>query len=275
MSRGRGRGAPVGYESTKSPSTGSDQRTKSPSTLQELGKYLYSLTESNIDKLGDRFADMVLQFASNDEKKLKEALGLILDATFESKTNAELGAKVCEKIIKGPAEAKEEVQEKSSFRTLFRTALLSRLHEEYMAKDSVRAQSIEVWLAVFAFMYQVYVRVHVGKDPILIVGKAIMEGMKHTLELPDVIDDELECMCDCLKVCGLHVEAQHPALLEHVMNILRTKCVSAKSTCRARCLCLEVIELRLMGWKDPEKQLQAFYRDALPDAIAEDELNNS
>ena len=272
MSRGRGRGTSAGREGSKSSSTGHDPRTKAPTTLQELGTYLYSLTESNIHQFGDQFADMVLQFASNDEKKLKEALGLIFDATLKDKTNAELGGKICEKLVKGPA---EEQEEKRSIRTQFRTALLSRLKEEYVAKDSVRARSIELWLALFAFMCQVYVRVRIGKDPIQIIGKAIVEGMNHTLELPDVIDDELECMCECLKVCGPHLEEQHPALLAQVVTTLRTKCIGAKSTCRARCLCLEIIELRSMGWKDPEKQLQAFYRDALPDAIVEDELNTT
>ena len=272
MSRGRGRGASAERGSSKPPSTGQDPRTRNPSTVEELREYLYSLNESNVDQFGDRFADMVLQFASNDEKKLKEAFDLIFNATLESKTNADLGGQVCERIIHGPA---EEHEERRSIRINFRTALLSRLKDEFNAKDSIRKRSIEAWLAVLAFMCRVYVRVRVGKDPIQIVGKAIVEAMNHNLELPDIMDDEIECICDCLKLCGQHLEEQHSALVAQMVETLRTKCISAKSSCMARCLSLEIIELRAMGWKDQEKQLHKFYRDALPDAIAEDELNRT
>lgn len=264
MSRGRGRG--------RGSSKGQDPNIRDPSTVQELREYLYSLNESNVDQFGDTFADMVLRFASNDEKKLKEAFDLIFSATLESKTNADLGGKVCEKIIHGPA---EEQEERHSIRMNFRTALLSRLKDEFIAKDNIRKRSIEAWLAVLAFMCRVYVRVRAGKIPIQVVGKAIVEAMNHNLELPDVIDDELECICDCLKLCGQHLEEQHPALVAKMVETLRTKCISAKSTCMARCLTLEIIELRAAGWKDPEKELHKFYRDALPDAIAEDELNHT
>ena len=56
---------------------------------------------------------------------------------------------------------------------------------------------------------------------------------------------------------------------------LRYMVISKKSSCRTRCLAMEVLEFRCMGWSDPDKRLDDFYVDALVDAIAEDELGGA
>ena len=114
-----------------------------------------------------------------------------------------------------------------------------------------------------------------GQQPINVVGKAIISTMGFLLGLPDVDDDEIDCLCTCLRLCGKNLEEQAKMQVEKLVCQLRSKVITGKSSCRVRCLIMEVIEYRLLGWIDPGKNLDNFYPDAIADAIAEDEQANS
>ena len=246
-------------------------KTKIPSSLQELNKYLTSLSESNFDTYGGVFADMVLGYSCN-AAKLREAVDLLFDSTACNRDDAPLGAKVCEKIVTGPAGSREP-EDSAARRTDFRKALLGRFQVEFSRKEETRARSIEAWLSVFAFLCEIYARVKVSDEPIKVVGKAILNAMHYLLELDDVVDDEIDCVCTSLKQCGCYLDKQQAAAeVEKLICSLRVRAISGKTSCRVRCLIMEVLELRQRSWKDPEGKLGRFYIDALADAVAEDEL---
>lgn len=246
---------------------------KVPANVKELGNYLHSLDDSNLRMYGDTFADMVLGYSTNDER-LQEAVDLIFDTTVSDRQYAELGAKICANIVMGSSADGSETDAKSSARANFRKALLGRFQVEYKNKEATRANSIETWLSIFAFLCEVYMQIKAGNEPIKVVGKAILSTINYLLNLPDVVDDEVEAVCMYTKLCGKQLETAEPSQVENLMVTLRTKVISKKSSSRTRCLVMEVLELRCMGWSDPDKKLDDFYVDALLDAIAEDELGD-
>jgi len=91
-SRGRGVGK----------SKGEPKPSRGVKTIDDLSTYLYSLSLSNINVYGSEFADMVLGFAT-DDKRLEEVVDLIFETTIEDKAHSELGAEVCQQIIKKDA----------------------------------------------------------------------------------------------------------------------------------------------------------------------------
>lgn len=221
---------------------------------------------------------MVLGYSSN-AAKLREAVDLLFDSTVCNRDDAPLGAKVCEKIATVPAPgnggggSEPEEDDNAARRTEFRKALLGRFQVEFSRRAETRARSIEAWLSVFAFLCEVYARVKVADEPIKVVGKAILSAMHYLLDLEDVVDDEIDCVCTSLKLCGRHLDEQQAAAeVEKLMCSLRTRAISGKTSCRVRCLVMEVLELRQRSWEDPEGTLERFYVDALADAVAEDEL---
>ena len=260
---GRGRGSASSAARERKPADAVKQ-FPTPANVQKLSEYLHSLSESNFDTYGEAFASMVLSFSS-DSSKLKEAVTLIFDHTVEDKERAPLGGRVCEKIICGPSQ--------TDTRSEFRTCLLRRFQSEYQDKVSTRSHSIESWLGVFSFLCEIYVRVRVATgEPISVVGKAVLSSMEYMLQLQDMDDDELESVCCYLKECGSILQQLDQNRVDSIFTIMKKKLLSKNSSCRSRCLILEAIEYRLMGWSDPKGTLQNFYPDALADAIVEDEL---
>lgn len=258
-SRGRGRGA------AKAPS-GIAKPPKTPGSVQELNKYLKSLNEGNLGTYGEMFADMVHDYVASNDRKLQEAVNLIFDATVESKENTVLGAKVCEKIIM-------TTDKHENAAAAFRHSMLMRIQTEHKRKQEIRAQSIEAWLGIFSFLCELFLRIKIQDQPVPVVGKAILSTTLWMLELSDCDDDEVDCICEELKRIGYLLESISADHVRRVFKVLRKKVITCKSTGRVRCLILELLEYRAMGWKDPNGELDEFYIDALPDAVAEDETS--
>ena len=282
-SRGRGRGARGRGKDLRAilqaqgQAVGGGGKPKVPANAEELGTYLRSLNEANFKSYGGMFADMVFGYCVS-ESKLQEAVGLVFDTTVSDRDNAELGAKVCAMIAMPPCGSSEggvaeEPEAKSAIRAEFRKALLMKFQAEYKKREQLRAISIETWLSVFAFLCEVYIRIKIGGKPIVIIGKAIFTTVNFLMNMSDVDDDEIDCICTSLKFCGKYLEQQSPQELKKVVNLLRTRAIGPKTSCRVRCLILEVLELRQMSWEDPEKTLDEFYADGLFDAIAQDEVS--
>ena len=274
---GRGRGKELGVPSPgKNPGQGQGEaaaqgrRHKIPGNIEGLTTYLNSLNESNIKTYGSMFADMVIGYSSN-KKKLEEAVRIIFNTTVQDRDSATLGAVICEKIAMAPSPGEPETT--TTIRAEFRKALLAVFQAEFARRKEIRSHSIEAWLSVFTFLCELYVRIKVGDQPILVVGKAILSTMDYLLSLDDSLDDELDCVCTNLKLCGRFLEMQGSQQVEKLITSLRARAITKKTSCRVRCLIMEVLEFRSMGWNDPERKLEDFYVDALADAVAEDELS--
>ena len=276
-SRGRGRGG-VGHGAGASrpgggaaSAGGGGGRPKTPGSIKELGTYLRSLNDSNFPAYGDMFAEMVLSYSKKGTERLQEAVELIFDTTVQSREYAELGAKVCEKIVR---DCVGDETEKKALRGEFRKILFQKFQYNYKNKEAMRVQSVEAWLAVFAFMCEVSPRVRVGETPFVPLSKAILSTIEFLLEQEDVLFDEIDCICNSLKVCGKGIEEQCPEKFKEIFTELRKKLIFGKNGRQARCSILELIEYRYMHWSDPNNTLLDFYADAMADAAAEDTLED-
>lgn len=279
-SRGRGRGG-LGHGASRPPCRsnasgvgggtmpGGASRPKTPGSEKELGTYLHSLNDSNFQAYGGMFADMVLDYSKKGKERLQEAVDLIFNTTVQSRDYASLGARVCEKITQ---EDVGDSDEKRAQRVDFRKVLFVQLQGSFKNKEAIRLQSIEAWLGIFAFMCEISPRLTVGGQPISVLSKAILSSIEFILSQEDVVFDEIDCICSCLKVCGKGVEQQCPERFEEIFTELRKKLIFGKNSCQARCSILELIEFRHMQWSDHNKTLLNFYPDAMADATAQDEL---
>ena len=263
--RGRGRGS-----SSHSVKPSAERQPKAPKTIEGVKDYLETLNEGNFGKYGDMFANMVLEFGSSEEK-LKEAVALVFDITVESRDNAPLGGKVCSAIAiqSNP----DEPASVASKRTLFLKHLLNRFQSEFGKKNNTRRTSIEYWLSIFSFLCEVFSRVKVKGEPVKVAGRAIILCMEWLLSEEDCIEDEVECICTYLRMFGKTLEQINNELIKSVVRHLRKKAISRDSSCKTRCMILEVLEYRAMGWEDRGNELDDFYLDAIADAAAEDDLH--
>ena len=283
-SRGRGRGG-VGHGAGASKpgrslasgvgggAASGGGRPKTPGSVKELRTYLHSLSDSNFPAYGDMFAEMVLDYSKKGKERLQEAVELIFDTTVQSREYAELGAKVCEKIVR---ESTEDEAEKKTLRGDFKKLLFLQFQRNYKNKEAIRVQSIEAWLAVFAFMCEVSPRVRVdpGEKLFAPLSKAILSTIEFLLDQEDILFDEIDCICSSLKVGGKGLEEQCPEKFNEIFTELRKKLIFGKHGCQARCAILELIEYRYLHWSDPNNTLLDFYADAMADAAAEDSLED-
>ena len=272
-SRGRGRaGAGHGRPPGRSHAGGAmpgGSKPKTPGTVKELGTYLNSLNESNFESYGELFADMVLDYSRRGKERLQETVELVFTTTVQSRDYAPLGARVCEKITQ---ESAEDPAEKRELRSEFRKQLFIQLQGNFKNRESIRVQSIEAWLAIFAFMCEISPRVKVSDKPFAPLCKAILSAVEFMLCHEDVVFDEIDCVCSSLKVCGNVVEQQCPERFNEIFTELRKELIFGKHGCQARCSILELVEFRYMKWSDPNSTLIDFYADAMADATAQDEL---
>lgn len=267
--RGRGRGS-SSVSSSSSGKIGAEKQANLPKTIQELNDYLTSLNEGNFSKYGDTFASMVLGFSTN-EARLKDTVTLIFDVVVESRDNASLGAKVCHMIVDQSKPNQSQVDDASK-KTLFLKMLLSRFQFEFGNKTTIRSVSIEQWLSIFSFLCELFHLVRVKGQPISVAGRAIVSCMEWLLSAEDCDDDEVESICYYLKMLGEVLEGIEKKAVKNVVGLLRKKVVSKQSTCKVRCVVMEVLEYRAMGWKDIDRELDGFYLDAITDAAVEDDL---
>ena len=281
-SRGRGRGG-VGHGAGASKpgrslasgvgggAASGGSRPKTPGSIKELGTYLHSLNDSNFPAYGDMFAEMVLGYSKRGKEQLQEAVELIFDTTVQSREYAALGAKVCEKIVQ---ESTGDEAEKKALRTEFRKLLFLQLQGNFKNKETIRVQSVEAWLGIFAFMCELSPRIIVAGKPFLALSKAILSTIEFLLSQEDVLFDEIDCICSSLKVCGKGVEEQCSEKFNEIFTELRKKLIFGKSasSCQVRCAILELIEYRYLHWSDPNNTLLDFYADAMADADAADTL---
>ena len=236
---------------------------KLPQTVETLGKYLRSLAKGdNLKNYGSTFADMFWEFCA-DEEKFQEALTLITDTTVADREYVHLGSMVCKMIT--------ERQEGGHFRQ----SLMRWFQQEFQVKAETRSVSIEKWLSTFTFMCEIYSCVYVAGQPIAVLGRAIYSSIDFLLQQSDCDDDEIDCICMALKLCGAQLEAADAGKMGNLIDVLRKKIISKGSSCRMRCIGLEVLELRAMGWNDPQNTLGNFYVDGLMDAIVEDEVGDT
>lgn len=276
--RGRGGGGGVGHGTGRPPGRShasggaapGGSKPKTPGNVKELGTYLHSLNDSNFQAYGEMFAEMVLDYSKKSKERLQETVELIFNTTTQSRDYASLGAKVCEKICQ---EVAGDSDDKRAVRSEFRKLLFTQIQGNFKNKESIRVQSIEAWLAIFAFMCEILPRVRMGGGKVFTpLCKAIFSSIEFLLAQKDIVFDEIDCMCSCLKVCGKEMEEQCPEKFEETFTELRRKLIFGKKGCQARCSILELIEFRYMRWSDPNNTLTDFYADAMADAAAQDEL---
>ena len=279
-SRGRGRGG-LGHGASRPPgrsnasgvgggaAPGGASRPKTPGSVKELATYLHSLNDSNFQAYGDMFSEMVLDYSKKGKERMQEAVDLIFETTVQSRDYAALGARVCEKITQ---EAAGDSAEKREHRAEFRRLLFVQIQGNFKNRESIRVQSIETWLAIFAFMCEVSPRVKIGDKPFTPLSKAILSAVEFLLGQEDIVFDEIDCICSGLRVCGKRIEEQCQERFEEIFTELRKKLIFGKNSCQARCSILELIEYRHMQWSDPNGTLLNFYSDAMADATAQDDL---
>ena len=213
---------------------------------------------------GGTFADMFWEFCSNEER-FQEAVGLITGTTIADREYVHLGVLTCKLIM----------DKNESESAKFRQALMQWFQQEFRAKAETRHESIEKWLSIFAFMCEIYASVLVSGQPIAVLGRAVYSAIEFLLEQPDRDDDEVDCICSSIKLCSQNLETTDKSKMDSLMDRLRAAVISKESSCRVRCLMLEVLELRAMGWRDTSKTLEQFYVDGLMDAIAKDEVGSA
>ncbi len=268
--RGRGRGRGRG-SSSQAERSNVDRQPKMPHSIDELKTYLFSLNEGNYSKYGELFANMVLEFGTN-EANVKEAMNLIFDVVVDERDNASLGANICHVIVNqtNPSEPPATTAK----RKLFLKNLLSRFQAEFGNRASTRSTSIEQWLSIFSFLSEVFHLIKINGQLIAVAGRAIVTGMEWLVSMEDCVEDEIECVCNYLKMFGKDLANINKDKMKSIIRLLREKAVSRQSSCKIRCVILEVLEFRAMGWQDIDNELDAFYLDAITDAAVEDDLIN-
>lgn len=266
--QGRGAAA-IRRASGSGPSSGkSRQGVDLPSSLDQLKEYLYSLTTGNFGKFGERFGLMARSYLTERPKEVIAVASMILEAGIHSKETTRLGAMVC-KVIIYPNSLPED---QDTAAKSFRNTIIKLLHEKYEERKQIRKKSIETWLAIFSFLSDSYHCLHLPSGKALnLIGKAILEACKFMFDNDDCDDDEIECVCLHLKNNGKMLEEEDPLEVERVISELRTRTIARKTTERARCLCMDLIEYRARGYCDPDNKLSDYYLVALQDAIANDE----
>ena len=221
---------------------------------------------------GAEFADMVLDFATDEEKldeeKLDDTVSLIFDATVSDWQYSQLGGEVCKLVIEGGSSKSASHDEACS---LFKHKLINRFQAEFKKMKAIRDKSIESWLGIFAFICEVYTIIKAGGKPIKVIGKAIIKYTQIMLEDSDTLDDEIYCICSKLKICGKMLEEDAPELFANTMATLRRQIIFKNCSCVRRCYVLELIELKNSQWTDPTGSLDRFYLDAGADAAVQDE----
>ena len=232
---------------------------KIPKSIDELARWWYLTGDRDVGNThGIEFATMVCGFATN-ESRVMDAVNLIFDTIVVNKDYSCLGSKVCKLIVQGGSHHHRAQHEINALHSVFMHQLLSRFQFEVNRMKETRSKSIELWLGIFAFLCEIYRTIQVGGEPIQVVGKAILQTVEIMLGFVDSVDEEFNCICTKMKVCGQLLEKQAPIQVEKIFDSLRQHVISDKSSCKRRCYIMELIELKQLGWTDPTGSINNFY----------------
>ena len=148
----------------------------------------------------------------------------------------------------------------------FRDVILRRFQSQYKQRKELKRQSVEVWLSMVSFLSYFFKQMKCQGDPLKVLVVPLTTCLSEILSPDDVGDAEIDCACELIPNIGSLLSGYAPERDRDVANLLRQRVLATRTSGRARCALMEVLELRAAGWAKKD-DASIFYADASADMV--------
>ncbi|XP_030638485.1 MIF4G domain-containing protein A [Chanos chanos] len=149
--------------------------------------------------------------------------------------------------------------------SVFRRKLLTRLQQEFSAREETRKRSIQEWVCVVTFICNIFDYLKVNNEPMVALVDPIYDCL-FRLARPDALlnDEEVNCLVVQLHRVGEQLERMNSQRMDELFYLLRDGFLLQESlSSMTRLQLLEILEFRASGWTLTDTAQHYYYSEVV------------
>ncbi|XP_056091583.1 MIF4G domain-containing protein B isoform X2 [Rhinichthys klamathensis goyatoka] len=186
---------------------------------------------------------------------LEKVSSVIVDQSLKDQIFSREAGRICYTIVQ--AEAKQ------SNGSVFRRSLLTRLQQEFKAREDTRTRSTQEWVCLVSFICNIFDYLKVNNTHMMALVPPVYDCL-FRLAQSDALknEEELDCLVLQLHRVGDQLEKMNAPLMDELFNLLRDGFLLQEDlSSMGRLLLLEILEFRAGGWTLSDTAQKYYYSE--------------
>ncbi|XP_051568091.1 MIF4G domain-containing protein A-like isoform X1 [Myxocyprinus asiaticus] len=199
----------------------------------------------------------MLKEALNDPKRvdLEKLSNTIVNQSLKDITFCKDAGRICYALVQA------ETQKAAT--SVFRRNLLTRLQQEFTAREETRNHSLQEWVCLVTFICNIFYYIKVNSAPIVALVDPVYDCLFRLAE-PDSLmnEEEVDCLVLQLHRVGEQLEQKNSRRMDQLFYSLRDGFLLQEGiSSMTRLLLLEILEFRASGWTHTDTAQQYYYSE--------------
>ncbi|XP_056608486.1 MIF4G domain-containing protein B [Triplophysa dalaica] len=199
----------------------------------------------------------LLKTALNDPGSvdLEKVCSVIVEQSLKDQIFSREAGRICYSIV--------QTEAKQNNGSSFRRHLLTRLQQEFIAREETRRRSTQDWVCLVSFICNIFDYLKVNNMPMLALVQPVYDCLLR-LAQPDALKNEVEVDCLVLQLhrIGDQLEKMNMERMDEMFYLLRDGFLLQEDlSSMGRLLLLEILEFRAGGWNLSDTAQKYYYSE--------------
>ncbi|KAL4647975.1 MIF4G domain-containing protein-like [Arapaima gigas] len=206
----------------------------------------------------DKDTQNLLKTALKEPSKvdLERVSSIIVNQSLKDHNFSKEAGRICQTIVQ-QAEAREVSG------CVFRRHLLTRLQQEFKAREETRSRSVQEWVHFVTFLCNVFDCLKVNNVPMMVLVHPVYDCLFRMAE-PDALlnEEEVDCLVLQLHRVGARLETMCVQRMDELFCVLRDGFLLQEDLSSvARLMLLEILEFHAGGWRLSDTAHKYYYSE--------------
>lgn len=199
----------------------------------------------------------LLKTALNDPGSvdLEKVSSVIVEQSLKDQIFSREAGRICYSIV--------QTEAKQINGSSFRRHLLTRLQQEFNAREETRKRSTQEWVCLVSFICNIFDYLKVNNMPMVALVQPVYECL-FRLAQPDALknEEEVDCLVLQLHRIGDQLEKMDMQRMDEMFYLLRDGFLLQEDlSSMGRLLLLEILEFRAGGWNLSDTAQKYYYSE--------------
>ncbi|KAA0706171.1 MIF4G domain-containing protein B [Triplophysa tibetana] len=199
----------------------------------------------------------LLKTALNDPGSvdLEKVCSVIVEQSLKDQIFSREAGRICYSIV--------QTEAKQNNGSSFRRHLLTRLQQEFIAREETRRRSTQDWVCLVSFICNIFDYLKVNNMPMVALVQPVYDCLLR-LAQPDALKNEVEVDCLVLQLhrIGDQLEKMNMQRMDEMFYLLRDGFLLQEDlSSMGRLLLLEILEFRAGGWNLSDTAQKYYYSE--------------
>ncbi|KAA0706175.1 MIF4G domain-containing protein B [Triplophysa tibetana] len=199
----------------------------------------------------------LLKTALNDPGSvdLEKVCSVIVEQSLKDQIFSREAGRICYSIV--------QTEANQTNGSSFRRHLLTRLQQEFIAREETRRRSTQEWVCLVSFICNIFDYLKVNNMPMVALVQPVYDCLLR-LAQPDALKNEVEVDCLVLQLhrIGDQLEKMNMQRMDEMFYLLRDGFLLQEDlSSMGRLLLLEILEFRAGGWNLSDTAQKYYYSE--------------